>query len=187
MKALILNGGGPAKPYGDIAARAESWLAGRGIPAASFDLTAMDIRPCRGCFACWTKTPGRCFQNDAMAGVLPHLAHADIVVWITPIAYGGYGFHLKKALDRSIPVLLPFFVKLGAEVHHPMRYGTEARLAAIGVLPAPDAESERIFGGLVGRNAINMHARAFPLVLHEGREAGPWEKLLEPLLAGKEN
>jgi hypothetical protein len=187
MKALILNGGGPAKPFGDIAARAGAWLAGRGMTAASFDLTAMDIRPCRGCFACWTKTPGLCFQKDAMADVLPHLAHADVVVWITPIAYGGYGYHLKKALDRSIPVLLPFFVKIGAEVHHPMRYGTEPRLAAIGVLPAEDAPSERLFSELVGRNAINMHARAIPLVLHESPEEEPWERLLEPLLAGKEN
>jgi multimeric flavodoxin WrbA len=187
MKALILNGGGPAKPYGTIADRAASWLAARGIPAASFDLTAMDIKPCRGCFACWTKTPGLCFQKDAMAEILLHLALADIVVWVTPIAYGGYGFHLKKALDRSIPVLLPFFVSLGDEVHHPMRYGTEARLAAIGVLPSADAESERIFDSLVRRNAINMHARPLPLILYEGREDGPWEESLEPLLAGKEN
>lgn len=187
MKGLILNGGGPAKPYGEISDRVESWLAAHGIPAAAFDLTGMDIKPCRGCFACWTKTPGLCFQHDPMITLIPLLAKADIVLWITPIAYGGYGFHLKKALDRSIPVLLPFFVKIGAEVHHPMRYGTEARLAAIGVLPAADAESERIFGELVQRNSINMHARAHSLVLHAGEENGPWEDRLEPLLAGTEN
>jgi multimeric flavodoxin WrbA len=187
MNALILNGGGRAKPYGEIAGRAESWLAGRSIPAAAFDLTEMDIKPCRGCFGCWTKTPGLCFQHDAMTTILPHLAEAGVVVWITPISYGGYGFHLKKALDRSIPVLLPFFVKIGAEVHHPMRYGTEAGLAAIGVLPGADAESERIFGELVGRNAINMHARSLSLVLRPGEENEPWEERLSPLLAGKEN
>ncbi len=187
MNALILNGGGPTDPFGAVAGRAEAWLAARKIPAAAFDLTGMDIKPCRGCFACWTKTPGLCFQHDAMANILPHLAKADIVLWITPITYGGYGFHLKKALDRSIPVLLPFFVKIGAEVHHPMRYGTEARLAAIGVLPAADAESERIFGELVHRNSINMHARALSFVLRPGDESAPWEGRLEPLLAGKEN
>ncbi len=187
MNALILNGGGAAKPYRDIAERAEAWLAVRKIPAAYFDLTGMEIKPCRGCFACWTKTPGLCFQQDAMGSILPHLAKADVILWITPIAYGGYGFHLKKALDRSIPVLLPFFVKIGAEVHHPMRYGTEARLAAIGILPAADAESERIFGELVRRNSINMHARALSLVLHAGEENASWEGRLEPLLAGKEN
>jgi hypothetical protein len=68
-----------------------------------------------------------------------------------------------------------------------MRYGTEARLAAVGVLPAADAESVRIFEALVRRNAINMHARPLPLVLHEGRVGEAWEGDLEPLLAGKEN
>jgi hypothetical protein len=68
-----------------------------------------------------------------------------------------------------------------------MRYGTEARLAAIGVLPAADTESERIFDALVRRNAINMHARPLPLILHEGLENEAWEERLEPLLAGKEN
>ena len=187
MNALILNGGGSEKPYGDISGRAESWLAGRGIPAASFDLIGLDIKPCRGCFACWTKTPGLCFQQDAMINLIPLLAKADVILWITPIMYGGYGYHLKKALDRSIPILLPFFMKIGAEIHHPMRYGIEARLAAIGVLPDADAESERIFGELVIRYSINMHARSLSFVLHAGEEKEPWEERLGPLLAAKEN
>jgi multimeric flavodoxin WrbA len=187
MNALIMNGGGLEKPYGEIAGRLGDWLAERGISAAAFDLTALEIKPCRGCFECWTKTPGLCFQRDAMASILPHLAKADVVAWVTPVTYGGYGFHLKKALDRSIPVLLPFFTDINGEIHHPMRYGTEARLAAIGVLSAPDADSERIFHGLVARNAINMHAAPLSLILHQGEETGGWTEKLAPLLAVKEN
>ena len=73
------------------------------------------------------------------------------------------------------------------EIHHPMRYGREPRLAAIGVLPTADAESERIFHGLVRRNAINMHAAPLSVVLHEGETDGTWFEQLAPLLDGKEN
>ena len=186
MNALILNGGGTREPYGGIEGRLSAWLGFRGICASAFDLTQMDIKPCRGCFECWTATPGLCLQHDAMESILPVLATSDLIAWITPVVYGGYGFHLKKALDRSIPILLPFFVKIRGEVHHPMRYGLEPRLAAIGVLPTGDPDTERIFHGLVTRNAVNMHATPVSLVLHEGEADGAWEEHLTPLLSGME-
>jgi multimeric flavodoxin WrbA len=139
----------------------------------AFDLTSMSVKPCRGCFGCWVKTPGICFNRDDMDRIMPHLAKADWVVWITPIAFGGYGYHLKKVADRSIPILLPFFIHVRGEIHHPLRYPNgEKRLAVVGVLPAPDQESERIFHDLVGRNAINLHAEPFSVVLYEGDGEG---------------
>ncbi len=182
MKTLMLNGGGQAAPYGEIARRASAWLERRGAVIDAFDLTAMDIKPCRGCFACWVKTPGLCFQRDAMDAILPRLARSEALLWITPLAYGGYGYHLKKALDRSIPILLPFFTVLGGEVHHPTRYDWHPRLAVIGVQAEPDPEAERVFRALVGRNAINMHARVRPFILRGSEADGRWEDGLESLL-----
>jgi multimeric flavodoxin WrbA len=153
---------------------------------AEFDLTALEIAPCRGCFDCWIKTPGLCFTRDAMDGVLRELARAEFAFWITPIAFGGYGYHLKKALDRSIPILLPFFIKIGGEVHHPLRYDVKRRLAVLGTLPAPDPESERIFHGLVARNSINLHAGSVCLVLQGNAADGRWEDKLDGLAALKE-
>ena len=186
MNTLILNGGGLEPPYGEIAGRAGDWARGRGGDVTEFDLTATEIAPCRGCFDCWIKTPGLCFTRDAMDDILRELARDEFVVWITPLAFGGYGYHLKKALDRSIPVLLPFFTKIEGEVHHPLRYNIKRRLAVVGALPAPDAETERIFHGLVARNAINMHARATSLVLYGNAENGRWEDRLDGLAAAKE-
>jgi len=187
MNALILNGGGRERPYGDVAVRVSSLLDKGGLAVTDFDLTGLDIGPCRGCFHCWVKTPGLCFQKDAMAEILPRLAKAEVIVWLTPIAYGGYGYELKKALDRSIPILLPFFIKRRGEVHHPLRYALRRRLAVVGILPAVDAESESIFHGLVERNSINMQAAPLSVVLHEGEFESPWEKRLEPLFAAEEN
>jgi hypothetical protein len=183
MKTVLLNGGGQTAPYGEIADRAKTRLERRGAVIDAFDLTTMDIKPCRGCFACWVKTPGLCFQRDAMDVILPRLARSEAVVWITPLAYGGYGYHLKKALDRSIPILLPFFTKIGDEVHHPTRYGWEPRLAVIGVQPEPDPEAEWVFRELVDRNAINMHAHVKPFILRGSEADGRWEDGLESLLS----
>jgi multimeric flavodoxin WrbA len=171
LKALILNGGGLDKPYQEIVEKAEVWARQQDVESKAFDLTSMNIKPCRGCFGCWVRTPGLCFARDDMDRIMPHLAKSDWVFWITPIAFGGYGYHLKKAVDRSIPILLPFFIRIDGEVHHPLRYRYgERRLAVLGVLPGPDPESERIFNGLVERNAVNMHARPSSIVLY-GNEA----------------
>ncbi len=147
-----------------------------------------NIKPCLGCNACWLKTPGRCIIKDEMEPVVVRLAASDLQVLITPVTFGGYGFQLKKALDRCIPILLPFFEWIGGEMHHPLRYRYgKRRLAAIGVLGEPDAENERIFHHLVGRNAINMHSDPVSIVLN-GREAGRrFEDELDALFAAKEN
>ena len=84
--------------------------------------------------------------------------------------------------SRSFPLLH----QDEGEVHHPLRYNIKRRLAVVGALPAPDAETERIFHGLVARNAINMHARATSLVLYGNAENGRWEDRLDSLAAAKE-
>jgi multimeric flavodoxin WrbA len=187
-QALILNGGGTAAPYDDLALRAETWAHGRGLATTVFDLTRLEIKPCLGCFTCWLNTPGRCCHRDDMEQVVPRLAASDLQVLITPVSFGGYGYHLKKTLDRSIPILLPFFEWIDDEMHHPLRYAYgKRRLAAVGVLAEADAESERIFHNLVRRNSINMHAEPLSLVLN-GREPGaPLEERLDALFSGKEH
>ena len=173
MKAIILNGGGLGKPYQEIVERTADRSRQQGAETVAFDLTSMSINPCRGCFICWVKTPGRCVARDDMDRVMPHLANSDWLIWITPIAFGGYGYHLKKAVDRSIPILLPFFSRSGGEIHHSLRYEHgERRLDVLGILPAPDPESERIFHNLVWRNSLNMHAQPASVVLYKEEEDG---------------
>jgi multimeric flavodoxin WrbA len=188
LNAIILNGGGPDQPYKEIVDLTADRTRRQGAETVAFDLTSMKINPCRGCFGCWIRTPGTCLARDDMDRIMPHLAGADWVVWITPIAYGGYGYHLKKVADRSIPILLPFFVRVGGEIHHPLRYpGGERRLTVLGVLPAPDPESERIFHGLAERNAINMHARPASIVLYEKDSDGRLGDRLAAFLAAMES
>jgi multimeric flavodoxin WrbA len=128
----------------------------KGWNVTAYNLDGPNIKPCRGCFACWLKHPGTCAIKDDEELILKAMAGSDGQVWITPVTFGGYGPALKKALDRSIPNILPIFTKRQGEVHHPQRYDKRKRLLGFGTLPSPDAEAERIFHGLVRRNAINL-------------------------------
>jgi multimeric flavodoxin WrbA len=95
--------------------------------------------------------------KDAAEEYLRALVASDATVWVTPVTFGAYSSTFKKALDRQIPVLFPFFVKTRGEVHHPQRYKKRRKLLAIGTMPKADSEAERIFQGLVQRNAMNLN------------------------------
>ncbi len=93
VKAVFFKGSPPAgrDPLSNRAAAAVSAaLKLRGWDTKAFPLAAMNIQPCRGCFSCWTRTPGRCVIADDEEQVLAATAASDRVVWLTPITFGGY-------------------------------------------------------------------------------------------------
>ncbi|MGQ9582941.1 MAG: flavodoxin family protein [Thermoplasmatota archaeon] len=67
----------------------------------------MSIAPCRGCFTCWIRTPGRCAISDDMGGVLERLQAADAVVFATPVYHFSFSEGMKRVLERTMPLLDP--------------------------------------------------------------------------------
>jgi len=124
--------------------------------ATSIDLEDKNIAYCMGCFGCWVQTPGECVIKDYEETIVRKMVHSDLIIYITPIVFGGYSSILKKALDRQISRVLPYFTKIDGEVHHKKRYEKEQSLLGIGILDNPDAEKEEVFKTLVARNSINM-------------------------------
>lgn len=161
MNAVILNGA-PTGGRGAVSRKVKDAvvreLESRGWTMKVFDLEALTVKPCRGCFACWLKHPGTCAIKDDEEDIIRAMAVDDLSVWIAPVTFGGASSALKKALDRMIPTLLPFFVRVNGEVHHPQRYEKRRRLLVVGTLDAPDPEAEKTFSGLVGRTGLNMQA-----------------------------
>lgn len=122
-----------------------------------FPLSIMGINDCRGCFHCWTKTPGECIIADRGREVAEAVANCDVLVFISPVRYGGYNSLLKTAVDRLIPNVSPLFIRIYGETHHARRYADYPRLLGIGL--NPDNEEERDnFARVVHRNALNYHA-----------------------------
>lgn len=144
-------------------------LAERGWSERVHRLADLEIAPCRGCFACWVKTPGICIIDDVGRDVARSVIRSDLAVFVTEITFGGYSSILKKAVDRLIPLILPFFHRVNGEVHHAPRYGSYPSLLGIGLLPASNGEQERIFRTTVARNAINMQSpKSAACILYEG-------------------
>jgi multimeric flavodoxin WrbA len=189
MNVLILDGGprdGRGASCRKLAAMAAAEARAKGHVVTAFELDGLDIKACRGCFACWLKHPGTCAIKDDQEQVLRAFASGDILVWITPVAFGGYAPALKRALDRFIPNLLPFFELREGEVHHPLRYPRRRGLIVLGTRPAADPEAERTFAHLVDRNALNLDSvLTQAIVVHDAEADGSGDRLKRALEAAE--
>jgi len=178
LKVLILDGTASKDLFTDeINSLTERMLTGHGNEIEIIELEKLDIRGCMGCFGCWVRTPGTCVIDDEGRTVAKEFIQSDLVVMITPITFGGYSYHLKKAIDRLIPNLMPFFTTINGEIHHSKRYESYPKVLAIGILDEPDKESEGTFRGLVSRNSINMHSPSYSVsVLYRSEGTGAIEE-----------
>ncbi|MFZ1769982.1 MAG: NAD(P)H-dependent oxidoreductase [Caldilinea sp.] len=160
-KVLILDGaleGDRATPA--IAVHAHQTLIDAGWTVETIALRAQKIAYCLGCFECWVKTPGLCRIDDDGRTVTAAMLASDLVIYLTPLTYGGYSSQLKKALDRSICLISPFFMRIDGEVHHKPRYDRYPAILGLGVCAVQNAAHAELFARLVARNAINLHAPA---------------------------
>ncbi|MFX1337854.1 MAG: flavodoxin family protein [Promethearchaeota archaeon] len=157
MKALILNGTRKQDPeIEDLYNHLIDELRDSGWEVTSLILKDIKISHCLGCFECWIKTPGECVINDYSREITKLAIQSDLLLFFTPVTFGGYSSELKKAVDRLIPNLLPFFKKVEGEIHHVQRYEKRFSLLVVGYLNYGNDEKMQIFKTLVDRNALNM-------------------------------
>ncbi|MCD6115794.1 flavodoxin family protein [bacterium] len=162
MKAVILNGTeNNNKQLDQICSIISEELKAIEWEVESIPIRDLKITNCVGCFECWVKTPGICRFNDDGREIAKKYIQSDLAVLFTPVTFGGYSSELKKALDRIICLILPFFTKKNNETHHQLRYGQYPRLLGLGVLPRADEKKERIFNTLIDRNAVNFAPSAY--------------------------
>ena len=175
--ALLLDGRRDDEP---TLAQAHDALVG-GLAAGGWAVDDWRLRDdkiawCAGCFKCWTQTPGVCAHNDDGRAFAERWVRSDLVVFLTPVTFGGYSSELKKALDHVIPILQPFMETRHGETRHPQRYERRRDLLVVGTVPAgKDGGAEaQTFRRLVERNTLNMQPPHWTAgVLEEG--AGEWE------------
>ena len=67
------------------------------------NLGAMNIQPCKACFAC-AETPDApgCVLSDDVPGVFGEMINADAIIYATPLYMWGFSAQMKALLDRSI-------------------------------------------------------------------------------------
>lgn len=163
MKILVLNGS-PRGTAGNTWQLTRAFIEGMkmelGTQAAVKTLTvsAMRLEPCRGCFHCWTVSPGSCVIQDDMAAVLDEMIAADLIVWSFPLYYFGMPGPIKTLLDRCLPLNLPW-IESGPDgrAGHPRRY--------------PEAQAETLLISTCGfytiENNVEALSRQFDLAFGE--------------------
>jgi multimeric flavodoxin WrbA len=163
MKVTVLNG---VEEKDIIYQTLTEELKRRSYSLRSFPLLEMEVAGCLGCFGCWIKTPGICVIDDAGREIAKAVIGSDLTVILSPVTFGGYSYHIKKAVDRLIPLISPLFTEINEEIHHKPRYKKYPALLAIGVLLNEDNESAETFKKVIGRNAINFHSPAWATYIH---------------------
>lgn len=125
MNVLLINGS-PKGERSNTLKLSRAFIDGIGckadVTAEEIRVSAADIRPCLGCFACWNKTPGSCVIRDDMQEVLEKLLWADLVVWSFGLYYFSVPGRLKNLIDRMLPMNLPFMSADSETGGHPARY-----------------------------------------------------------------
>ncbi len=162
MKAIILNGSNENDLIGQhVCTALTAELEARGWEIDHVQLCETKIGNCAGDFFCWIRSPGLCNVNDANRLIAASIANSQLMVYLTPITFGGYSSSLKKMVDHQIQNVLPFFKQINGETHHQKRYPAYPDFLAIGWMDQPDAQTESIFRHLTYRNSINFYAKRF--------------------------
>lgn len=65
-------------------------------------------------------------QKDDVAGLLPKVADADVIVLATPVYVDGMTGYLKTLVDRMLPLLHGFFEIRDDHCRHPLRENVKA-------------------------------------------------------------
>ena len=109
MRVLVLNGspkGDKSNTYRLTSAFLDGLRQTQPVEAETIEVGKLHLLPCRGCFACWSKTPGKCVLQDDMAGVIGKILAADVLIWSFPLYYFSIPGQLKLLIDRQLPLSL---------------------------------------------------------------------------------
>ena len=151
MKILAFNGS-PRGKHSNTDRILKPFMKGARTAGAETEtvyLKDLEIKPCLGCFACCTKTPGVCVQKDDMASLLEKMRLADITVYATPLYISTVSGLMKNFMDRSVmPLSDIHIVKRGEHYGHPRRYKEmpKSRVVLISNCGFPERDN---FSGLV--------------------------------------
>lgn len=157
MKILVLNGCGKEDLESDLVFQdiVEEFIF-QGNDVNAIFLRDLEIKRCIGCFSCWVNSPGKCIFRDEMDQILEQFIQSDMVVYYTPIRFGGYSHLIKNVLDRLLPLYVPTMNKKQGEVHNKARYDHYPYLMVLGYQNGNDLEEIETFMDLVSKNAMNM-------------------------------
>ncbi|MBI5251952.1 MAG: flavodoxin family protein [Desulfomonile tiedjei] len=159
MNIIVINAA-PRMEAGNTQVILNPFLVGARHEGAKLDIALLakkEIKPCRGCFTCYAKTPGHCVQQDDMPALVQRIRAADLMVLATPLYLDGMTSIAKNFIDRLVVFLDPHFEKDQNGLLHPLRWRFPAMFFLISVCGYP---------GLFNFDPLVLHAQRIARNLH---------------------
>jgi len=174
MKITILNGAfEDSGTFEEYLEKLVEFLSKMKNEIQYFKLRDLEIKQCMGCFGCWVETPGECIVPDDTVKIRRAAVNSDLLIFASPLILGFTTSILKKAIDKMIPIVHPYFTIRAGEIHHKKRYKTNPLL---GVLIEKEIDTDKedleIVRAIYERVAIEM---ATSLVFFDSDEKPPEE------------
>jgi multimeric flavodoxin WrbA len=159
MQVTILNGNPDASNtlFDDYLKKLSGTLSSDHNEITTFTLRDMDLKYCRGCWGCWVKTPGECVVKDNTREIRRQFIHSDLALFASPVIMGFTSALLKRAHERLLPLIHPYFELVDGEVRHLARYDKYPLMALL-LEKGEDVDEEdiKIISDIYRRDAINF-------------------------------
>jgi multimeric flavodoxin WrbA len=159
MKITILNGNPNAEnvKFDNYLKELSDLLKSSKHTVTILQLRDIDVRYCIGCWGCWLKTPGECIVADGSSDICREYINSDLVLFASPVIMGFTSALLKKAHEKILPLLLPYFELVQNEIHHVARYDKYPLMALL-LEKGEDTDEEdiEIVTDIYRRDAINF-------------------------------
>ncbi len=111
MKVLIINGS-PRGERSNTLQMTKAFIDGMKkaaeVETETVTIKDLNIESCRGCFSCWSRTPGRCVINDDVREITLRIFASDVVIYSFPLFYYSVPSKLKALIERQLPTVAPF-------------------------------------------------------------------------------
>lgn len=159
MKAIVINAA-PRMESGNTQMVLTPFLVGMRHGGAKIDMALLarkKMELCRGCFTCYSVTPGQCVHNDDMPALVERIRSADMMVLATPVYLDGMTSLAKAFIDRLVVFLDPRFTADDEGLVHPLRMRFPGKLFLVSVCGYP---------GLHNFDPLTLHMKRIARNLH---------------------
>ncbi len=183
MDVIIFNGSlKNGNQHLSIQRSIEKELTSIGVEWETIILNSTDLKSCIGCFKCWDTTPGICtgIKGDSGNEIIRKVIQSKMIVYLTPLTFGGFSSELKKMIERFLPLLQAGVVLVKGETHHRKRYDKYPSILAIATTDEKDEEEVEIFKHLMHRLSLNFYP---PKYIAEVLDLKEDEKVVEKKLS----
>lgn len=172
MKVLILNGS-PKVGRSNTLNITKAFVSG--FPSDTevelVDIYKSDIKPCLGCFSCWSKTPGECVIKDDMQEIYKKIEASDVIIESFPLYFFGMPSGVKAMTDRCLPFMLPYMGNMasGSASFHELRNEAMHEKRLVVISTCGYVETEPMFPALLKQYDLICGEGGYtPIICPEG-------------------